>query len=76
MKYIGESTEWHNLSPDVTIELKNGEDYDVQLQQEGPQMIVNGQMVIHPDTTIWAVFNGREQIRIPYAANLVNNFWR
>lgn len=72
--YIGEDTVWNNLIPNVQMELKNNQDYNVQFQQEGPQMIINGQPVITPDTTIWAVFqNG---CKIPYAGNLIQNFWR
>lgn len=72
-KYIGEDEEWHNLLPSKTIELKNSQLYDVDFQIEGPQMIVNGQPVIAPDSTIWCVFP--DGVKIPYAANLLENFW-
>lgn len=71
--YIGEDTVWNNLLPNTQIVLKHGEDYNVQFQQDGPQVIMNGQPIITPQTTIWAVFP--DGSKIPYAGNLVKNFW-
>ena len=74
MEYIGPNEHWNNLVPAMEIDLIAGQQYPLKLMYDGPQVIVNGQPVIDPDCTVWACFNNG--IRIPYAPNVVSNFWR
>lgn len=73
MRYIGQDMVWQNLIPPISQELKNGQSYDVQISSDSPQMIVNGQPMIHPNASILVNFDNG--VSIPYAPDLFNNFW-
>lgn len=74
MEYIGPNEHWNNLVPVMEIDLITGQQYPVELRYDGPQVIINGQPVIDQNGTVWACFDNG--IRIPYAPNVVSNFWR
>lgn len=74
MEYIGPNEHWNNLVPAMEIDLITGQQYPVELMYDGPQVIINGQTVIDPNCTVWVCFDNG--IRIPYAPNVVSNFWR
>lgn len=74
-RYIGDDTIFHNLVPCIDKQLVNGKCYDVELQIDSPQIIVNGQAIAHPDATVWVVFPDKN-IRMPYAPDLVDSQWR
>ena len=59
----------------IDIELKNGEQYLVGLQQDGPITVYNGQTIIDPNTTIWIVFPSFGG-RIPYSPEAILKQWR
>ena len=74
VKYIGEDMVYGDPVTGQSITLQNGTDYNVQFQYDGPQAIINSQVLYHPDATIWAILeNG--QINIPFAPDLISNFW-
>lgn len=73
-KYIGEDCVYADPVAAQSIMLENGQVYDIETEYEGPQLLVNGQMLIHPDATIWVVFSDKN-IRMPYAPDLVDTQW-
>lgn len=74
-KYIGEDMVYADSVSAKSIVLENGKEYDVQFHYDGPpQVIINSQVVQPLGATIWAVLeNG--QINIPFAPDLISNFW-
>lgn len=66
-KYIGPEYEFNNVS------LIKDQEYDINIEQTGPQMIVNGQPVVLGDSTL-IVHVGN--VAIPYAPNLIENAWQ
>lgn len=74
VQYIGEDTVWHNLLPEIDIELKKDSYYNVEVSIDGPQMFVNGQQIITPESTV--IISFADNVWIPYAPDLVSNFWR
>ena len=74
-KYIGEDMVYGDPITGQSITLQNGTDYNVQFQYDGtPQVIINSQVVQPPGATVWAILeNG--QINIPFAPDLISNFW-
>ena len=74
VKYIGEDMFYGDPVTGQSITLQNGTDYNVQFQFDGGQTIVNGQVLYHPDSTMWAVIDdGR--VNIPFAPDLIKNFF-
>lgn len=66
------STDPQNVNTQINVELVHGEQYDIDIQQDGPQYIVNGQPMVHPDSTFWVVFsNGRA----PYNQECLTKHW-
>lgn len=73
--YIGEDEEWENLAPPDKIKLEKNKAYDIEISIDGPQMIVNGQRIMTEQNTAIVQFVN-SGIWIPYAPNLLQNFWR
>lgn len=72
-QYIGEDCVYADpISAQSTV-LENGKEYDIDTRYDSPQIIINNQVVEHPDATIWVMVNG---VEIPYAPSLLDNFWR
>ena len=69
-KYIGEDMFYGDPITGQSITLQNGTDYNVQFQYDGTQTIINGQVIYHPEATMWAV-----RVNIPFAPDLISNFW-
>ena len=59
----------------VDIKIENGKQYLVELQQDGPITIVNGQTIIDPNTTIWIIFPSFGGC-IPYSSEAILKQWR
>jgi len=59
----------------VDIKLENGKQYLVELQQDGPVTIINGQHLIDPNTTIWIILPSLGGC-IPYSPEAILNQWR
>ena len=74
-KYIGEDMVYADPISAKSIVLENGKEYDAQFQYDCvPQVIINSQVVQPPGATVWAILeNG--QINIPFAPDLISNFW-
>lgn len=73
--YIGEDCVYGDPISGKSVVLENGKEYQVEFHYDGPQTIINGQVLYHPDATIWAILeNG--QVSIPYAVELFANFWK
>lgn len=70
--YLAPSVSYTCPVTNQTIELEKGQQYDIEVESDGPVMIINGQQAIHPDSTFWVTVNN---VRIPYAPNLIQNFW-
>lgn len=81
LEYIGpiQTLKAASLNPaDLTlidIKVKTGKQYIVELQQDGPITIINGQTVIDPNTTIWIIFPDKYG-RIPYSPEAILHQWR
>ena len=59
----------------VNIEVENGKQYIVELQQDGPVTVYNGNVIIDPNTTMWVIFPSLGG-RIPYSPEAILNQWR
>ena len=59
----------------VDIKLEEGVQYLVELQQDGPVTIINGQYLIDPNTTIWIIFPSFGGC-IPYSPEAILKQWR
>ena len=73
VKYIGQKEEYTDILTKEDIVLSPGEYYDIDISLDGPQMVVNGQQMIHPDSTV--LVHVGDKISIPYAPSLISNFW-
>lgn len=73
MKYIGHQYTYKDPYNGKEIELIPQQDYPINIEYDGPQVVINGQPVIDPNGTLWVSF--QDGLRIPYAPNLLNNFW-
>lgn len=73
-KYIGEDMFYGDPFTGQSITLQNGTDYNVQFQYDGPQTIINGQIIYPPEATMWAVID-EGKVNIPFAPDLISNFW-
>jgi hypothetical protein len=73
-KYIGENYTYHNLLPQVDIELKNGEEYDFQTQSDAQIITINGQQVQTQPNEIRAVFDNGAWI--PYMPKRFEKCWQ
>lgn len=74
LTYLRDDYTYEDPITNQTIELKKGQHYEGELVIDGPIMVVNGMQFPHPDGTVWAeLSNG---VRIPYAPELVESFWR
>lgn len=80
VKYIGPTQTFKAVSlnpqnindwPEIAVE--ENQEYDIDIQYEGPQIIINGQQTLHPDGTLWVVFQG--QGRIPYSKECIKRQW-
>ena len=82
LQYIGETQTIKAATLDprdienwVDIELEKDKQYIVELQQDGPVTMINFQMIIDPNTTIWVIFPDKNG-RIPYSPEAILHQWR
>lgn len=74
-KYSGEDFVYADPLTGQSVLIENDKVYDIVPKYDGPQMIVNGMAVYHPDATIWAVVDdGR--VNIPYAPERFHVYWK
>lgn len=66
-KYIGPEYEIQGLL------LKKNKEYNIEIEHSGPQMIINGQPIITPDSSLIVHI---DNVSIPYAPNLMNSHWQ
>lgn len=59
----------------IDIKIEKNKQYIVELQQDGSTMILNGQLIMPPDATIWIIFPSFGG-RIPYSPEAILNQWR
>lgn len=59
----------------VDIEVENGKQYIVELQQDGPIQIFNNNFIVDPNTTMWIIFPSLGG-RIPYSPEAILKQWR
>lgn len=74
IKFIGPEYTYTDALSNESIDLKTNQIYDIDLQYDGPQVIVNGQRVFDDNGTFWVVFNGMN-IQIPYAHSCLLKQW-
>lgn len=72
--YIGPEQDYTDLLSGETVHLTPNQQYEIDIKQEGPTVIVNGQPVMHPDTTIWIILNNGA-IQIPYSMEALPRQW-
>lgn len=73
-KYIGPTKDYTDAISGKTIHLEQNKTYSLDIRQDGPVMVVNGQRVVHPDATIWLMFeNGT--IQMPYSIEALPKQW-
>lgn len=58
----------------ASIVLEKDKEYDIEIQYDGPQIIVNGQVIASPQSTYIVTVN--QTIQIPYAPERLKDFWR
>lgn len=81
LEYIGPTQVFKavSLHPEdsffIDIPLNNGQQYAVELQQDGPVIVFNGERLINPNATIWVVFNFLGG-KIAYSTEAIFNHWR
>ena len=81
LEYIGPTQTFKaaSLNPtDLTlidIPVENGKQYIVELQQDGPVTMINGNLLIDPNTTMWIIFPSFGG-RIPYSPEAILKQWR
>jgi hypothetical protein len=80
VKYIGPTQVLRggSLNPKNTndfpeINVEQNKEYDVDIQLDGPQMIINNVPVIHPDATLWVIFPNLG--RVPYSKDCIKHHW-
>ncbi len=81
LEYIGPTQTFKAAALDpqdlnlIDLPLENGKQYIVEIQQDGPVTVINGQYLIDPNTTIWIIFLDK-QCRIPYSPEAILKQWR
>lgn len=82
LEYIGDTQTFKAapLNPsDITnfidIFIETGKQYIVELQQDGPITVINGQMIIDPNATFWIIFPSFGG-RIPYSPEAILKQWK
>ncbi len=72
-KYHGPNWTYHNYLPTEDIELIDGKEYDVEIQTDAEQVIVNGIPHETEPTTYFVVF--RSGSWIPYMPHRIWKHW-
>lgn len=81
LEYIGPTQTFKaaTLNPQdltlIDILIENGKQYIVELQQDGPITVINGQTIVDPNTTMWIIFPSFGG-RIPYSPEAILKQWR
>lgn len=73
-KYIGPTCDYTDVMTGRTLHLETNESYSLDIRQDGPVMMVNGQRIVHPDTTIWLMFEDGA-IQMPYSIEALPKQW-
>ena len=81
LEYIGPTQTFKAAALDprdlnlIDISVENGKQYIVEMQQDGPVTIFNGDVMIDPNTTMWIIFPSLGG-RIPYSPEAILKQWR
>lgn len=59
----------------IDISVENGKQYIVEIQQDGPITVFNGNIIVDPNTTMWVIFPSLGG-RIPYSPEAILKQWR
>lgn len=73
-KYIHDDCVYTDQYNAASIVLEKDKEYDIEIQYDGPQIIVNGQVIASPQSTYIVTVN--QTIQIPYAPERLKDFWR
>lgn len=57
----------------ASIVLEKDKEYDVEIQYDGSQVIINGQALAAPGSSYIVTING--SVQIPYAPERLKDFW-
>lgn len=71
-KYLKEDCLYTDNYMGKSVLLEKNKEYDIEMVYDGPQMIINGQAIYSSEASIIVTVNN---CRIPYAPNLVSDFW-
>ena len=81
LEYIGPTQTFQapSLNPGVLnlidVHLEHGQQFIVELRQDGPMTIINGQYLIDPNTTMWVILPSLG-CQIPYSPEAILNHWK
>lgn len=74
--YVGDNWEYHNLIPDMTYNLEHGKKYNIQIQTDAQQVIVNGTPMTTPPTEIRVYLPPQYKAWIPYTPKRFAAHWK
>lgn len=57
----------------TSIALEKDKEYDIEIQYDGSQVIINGQALAAPGSSYIVTING--SVQIPYAPERLKDFW-
>lgn len=81
LEYIGPTKTFKAAALDprdlhlIDIFIEHGKQYIVEMQQDGPVTVFNGNVMIDPNTTIWIIFPSLGG-RIPYSPEAILKQWK
>lgn len=64
LKYIGDDFTYHNLIPQIDIELKHGQEYDADITSDAQTIVINNQVVQSAPSEVRVVFSNGAWIPI------------
>lgn len=73
-KYIGDSRTYEDLITHETVDLVTDQLYDIEIQNDGPNVRINDTQIIDPNSTFWIILN-EGRISIPYSPQAISNSW-
>lgn len=74
--YIGEDWEYHNLYPDMTYKLEHGKQYNIQIQSNAQQVIINGVAMNTEPTELRVFLPPQYAAWIPYNPKCFAAHWK
>ena len=71
--YIHDDSVYADQYNAASIVLEKDKEYNIDIQYDGPQVIINGQALAAPDSSYIVTVNGT--VQIPYAPDRLKDFW-